>query len=357
MTGAMTVQASVAGADLIGTGASADSTKRSGLGMGCCRISSKTLGALAYMFFFMVAVTGWLLTSRTIASGTGLEEFSLAMVNGIMFCSSSVFWLAVACKNRTYTPTMKDVRLAVPFACMYLFQWYFPVMAMQYVSAAQFNVMMQLRLVTAPVLAYFLGERRTIVQILALGVLLFGVVSIVLPDESMAFSVPGMLFCLSHSILGTLCYGYNQYASAKASNQEIYACIAAVMLVGLNGSVWALEETVMQITPPVVAGDMLPLYWLACVAVELGTTLVTVKVSAVGMSLATAVTVPLTVVLEFFVSGTAVTKHDMLSAMSVAGAAAIYAIACAEQEERKLSLAKEAQLKLEISMLSLVSNV
>mmetsp|Transcript_56493 Transcript_56493/g.128424 ORF Transcript_56493/g.128424 Transcript_56493/m.128424 type:complete len:347 (-) Transcript_56493:234-1274(-) len=335
----------------------ADTTKRSGLSKLCCRVSTKTLVALAYIIFFMVSVMGWLLISRAIASGTGLAEFSLPMVNGIMFCSTALVWFGLACKHGAYKPQMADFRLAVPFACMYLFQWYLPVMAMKYVSAAQFNVMMQLRLVTAPVLAYFLGERRTIVQILALGVLLFGVVSIVLPDESMAFSVPGMLFCLSHSILGTLCYGYNQYASAKASNQEIYACIAAVMLVGLNGSVWALEETVMQITPPVVAGDMLPLYWLACVAVELGTTLVTVKVSAVGMSLATAVTVPLTVVLEFFVSGTAVTKHDMLSAMSVAGAAAIYAIACAEQEERKLSLAKEAQLKLEISMLSLVSNV
>jgi len=323
----------------------------------CCRISTKSLVALAYIIFFMVSVMGWLLISRAIASGTGLTEFSLPMVNGIMFCTTALVWFALACKHRAYKPTWIDFRLAVPFACMYLFQWYLPVMAMKYVSAAQFNVMMQLRLVTAPVLAYFLGERRTIVQILALGVLLFGVVSIVMPDDSMAFSVPGMLFCLSHSILGTLCYGYNQYASSKASNQEIYACIAAVMLVGLNGGVWALEETVMQVTPPVVAGEMLPLYWLACVAVELGTTLVTVKVSAVGMSLATAVTVPLTVVLEFFVSGTPVTKYDMLSALSVAGAAAIYAIACAEQEERKLSLVKEAQLKYEISMLSAVHEV
>jgi len=238
------------------------------------------------------------------------------------------------------------MKLAFPWALVSLVMWFLQIITLQYISAGQFTVLLQSRLLAKPLLAYVvIGEKRSGLQVVALGILLCGVLQIVVPEDSQEVPVLGVAMSLGYVLISTMAMVYTQYASAKCSTKEGFCVVAGVQMVLMNAVLCTVEAVVSPVTPRIRAGQYLALYWLACAAMDIAATLVVTKVSAVGLSVGAAVTVPVTMIVEVALSGASVDRNDTFASVTVAAAVVGYAMA-AQEYQALTSLQNEARALL-----------
>eukprot|EP00451_Oxyrrhis_marina_P032900 CAMPEP_0204364490 /NCGR_PEP_ID=MMETSP0469-20131031/41184_1 /ASSEMBLY_ACC=CAM_ASM_000384 /TAXON_ID=2969 /ORGANISM="Oxyrrhis marina" /LENGTH=336 /DNA_ID=CAMNT_0051353411 /DNA_START=1 /DNA_END=1011 /DNA_ORIENTATION=+ len=312
----------------------------------CCQqMRSEAAISALYVLFFSTAVSSYLLLSGAVLDQAG-PDYGLPTFLAAVFTASAATWGCMARKHGNQIATRRDFALAFPWAVANFLTWYLPMWALQFISAGQFVVLLQSRLLAKPLLAYVvIGEKRSGLQVVALGILLCGVLSIVIPDESQDVSALGIAISLTYVAISTVSMLYTQYACEKSSSKDAFSFATAVQIVLLSVVMSAAEGIAGPVSPRIRAGKYLVAYWLSCLAMDIATTLVVTKVSAVGVSLGAAITVPVTMMVEVLASGAAVDKHDTLAAMTVAGAVLGYAMAT-QEHQTVVTLQNEARAVL-----------
>eukprot|EP00451_Oxyrrhis_marina_P026081 CAMPEP_0204337048 /NCGR_PEP_ID=MMETSP0469-20131031/20007_1 /ASSEMBLY_ACC=CAM_ASM_000384 /TAXON_ID=2969 /ORGANISM="Oxyrrhis marina" /LENGTH=345 /DNA_ID=CAMNT_0051321015 /DNA_START=36 /DNA_END=1073 /DNA_ORIENTATION=- len=308
------------------------------------QVHPEALQSAIYILFFSTAISSYLLLSGTVQDQEG-PEYGLPGFLVTVFVATTLVWVFQCVRSRC-SISGRDVLLSFPWAVFYLLTWYLPLWTLQYISAGQFIVLLQSRLLATPFLSYvFIGEKRSALQVVALGILLCGVLGIVIPDESQEVSFLGIGLALLNVVVSTVSMVYTQYACEKCSSKHAFSLTTGVHIVIMNALLWLVEASTGAFSPRIRAGSFLVLYWLACGAVDISTTVVLTKVSAVGVSLGAAITVPVTMMVEVATTGAAVDKHDTLAAMTVAGAVIGYAMAT-QEHQALTSLQTEARAAL-----------